>query len=45
MKELIKPVLKEDEEEVVQALCENSGSGCSFFCGNSSVEEEDEIIF
>jgi hypothetical protein len=47
MKELIKPVLKEEEEEMVQALCESNGS-CLIQCvvkGNSSIEEEDDIIF
>lgn len=42
MEELVKPVLKDEEEEAVQALCE----GHTGWCGsNSAVEEEDEIIF
>ncbi|MDR2763558.1 MAG: hypothetical protein LBB90_00825 [Tannerella sp.] len=45
MKELIKSVVNDEDEVVIQALCEKSGSGCSFFCGDLSVEEEDEIIF
>jgi hypothetical protein len=42
MKELLKPVLKDEEEEVVQALCEGN-SGLSW--NDVSSEETDEIIF
>jgi hypothetical protein len=44
MKELVKPVLNDEEEVVVQALCEQNSCWLGS-CGNSSVEEEDEIIF
>ncbi|MDR2627441.1 MAG: hypothetical protein LBC40_05360 [Dysgonamonadaceae bacterium] len=49
MKELVKPVLKDEEkeEEVVQALCETNGS-CGIQCflkNNSLIEEEDDLIF
>jgi hypothetical protein len=42
MKELVKPVLKDEEEEVVQALCENNIGSCGY---NGSTENDDEIIF
>ena len=43
MKELVKPVLKEDEEEVVQALCEVQSGGFSWT--DISSEDGDEIVF
>jgi hypothetical protein len=43
MKELVKPVLNDEEDVVVQALCESHTGNCSG--GNSSTEEDDEIIF
>ncbi|MDR2627443.1 MAG: hypothetical protein LBC40_05370 [Dysgonamonadaceae bacterium] len=46
MKELIKPVVNDEEEVVVQALCETNN--CSNNCNggtNSSIEDEDEIVF
>jgi hypothetical protein len=47
MKELVKPVLEQDEDVLVQALCEPNGD-CGIQCfisKNSALEEEEDILF
>jgi hypothetical protein len=46
MKELIKPVLEEQDENIVIALCESNECGINcIIMKNSSAGEEDDIIF